>query len=105
MFERTRVGFHLPSAVIAASVVSLVGTGVILFNDWNTEQQLQRMPADARRVLFEHLQETLRRSCPQAKGEELREYCQEQAQFLARFPECGASCQDLYKQYAPRATK
>lgn len=105
MFERTRREHRLPLAIGAMAVILLTGVGGILVRDWQTERQLQKMPIEARRLLFENLQSTLRTSCSCAASDTVLEYCQEQAQLLARFPECGVSCQDLCKHYVPRATK
>lgn len=105
MVERVHLNLRLPIAAVAVGVTLLFGVGVILLKDWNTERELRIMPDDTRRALFERIQETVRGSCSHAKSDELRDYCEEQAQFLTRFPECEATCQDLCKRYAARATK
>ena len=105
MSERVYKGFRIPIAVVVAGMVLIVMAGATVVNDWQTQGELGRMSDGARRTLFERVRETLRSACPHAKGEELRSYCSDQAQFLALFPECDGPCQALCKRYAPQPTK
>lgn len=105
MSERLREGFRIPIAAVVVGVVLLVMAGATVLNDWNAQQELARMPDDARRALYMRVHDALHSACPHAQGEKLREYCRDQAEFLSRFSECDDSCQRLCKQYAPQPTK
>lgn len=105
MPERVYKGFRIPTAIVVAGMILLVMAGATIVNDWQVQRELARMSDGARQPLFERVQETLRNACPHAKGEELRNYCRDQAQFLALFPECDGPCQRLCRRYAPQPAK
>jgi len=63
------------------------------------------MPTTDRALLYERTLSTLGTTCTHAQGEEMSDYCQKQALFVSRFPECEAACQRICKQYLPRATR
>ena len=63
---------------------------------------LAAMDADLRKELFVRTRAETEALCarPELKGE-----CQDRLQFLARFPECEASCRELIVRHRPGATR
>lgn len=97
-----------PMSVRSMVLVSLVGTlcfGGILWHHSRAEAELMTMPAQERLSLYDRTLSTLSTTCAHAEGESLREFCQQQAMFLSRFPECDGSCQSACQRYLPRPTK
>jgi hypothetical protein len=62
----------------------------------NAERRsIARMPAEQRRVIYDHAIEGLRALCREPVDPTMRRRCREQAEFLAAFPECDAACEEL----------
>lgn len=91
-------------AVAAALLVSLVA-GTWVWNRHLSQRELLTLPSQERHSLYAHTLETLGTVCMHAQGPELSSYCRDQAQFIARFPECGVNCQEVCRRLAPRPTK
>ena len=91
-------------AVAAALAVFFVA-GTWVWNRHLSQQELLALPSQERHSLYAHTLETLETVCMHAQGPDLSEYCREQVQFIARFPECGVNCQELCRKLAPRPSK
>lgn len=76
----------------------------LVYFDSRVGRELRRLPDADRRALYQRTIETLRTSCLKAEGPMLSDYCCEQADFIERFPECGADCRTLAKRFTPRPT-
>jgi len=97
--SRTRHGL-----VAMAFLVFAVG-GSSLWSHHQSRQQLRAIPTEERQVLYKRTLATLESLCVNAQGSEITEYCREQAQFIAAFPECDATCEGVCRRLAPRPTK
>jgi hypothetical protein len=69
------------------------------------EQELRDLPESQRRAFFQRTLETLRTTCMEASGPRLTDYCREQANLAAEFPECDADCLELTRHFSHRATR
>jgi len=104
--------YALPSIVtsqryfaVAGALLVFVVAGTWFWNRHLSQQELLALPSQQRHALYVHTLETLETVCSHAQGPDLSEYCREQAQFIVRFPECGANCQATCRRLAPRPTK
>ncbi len=93
------------SSIVIVSLVGALCFGGILWHHTRAKAELMTMPAQDRYSLYEHTLSALHTACAHADGEQLREYCQQQAEFVSRFPECDANCQSVCRRYLPRPTK
>ena len=91
-------------AVTAALVAFAVG-GTWFWNRHLSQQELLALPSQQRHALYVHTLETLETVCMRTQGPDLTEYCREQARFIVRLPECGATCQEICRRLAPKPTK
>jgi hypothetical protein len=101
------LGTPVVPRLIAFAAASLV-LAVIGTTYWSHRQahaDLLGIPTQERQSLYEHTLEALRTTCTRTIGEDLAQYCREQAQFVSQFPECDASCLALCRKYAPKPTK
>jgi hypothetical protein len=105
MSQHTARQFRLPFALVTVVLVATFGVAIVAVGEWQSERELEHLPADARRTLFGSLLATVRDSCSRIDDDDMTEYCMEQARFLARFPECETTCQQLCQRFVPRATK
>ncbi len=79
--------------------------GTSLWNHRQASQDLITLPTLERQTLYQRTLETLESICVSATGPEIVDYCRDQAQFIARFPECDATCEAACRRLAPRPTK
>jgi cytochrome b pre-mRNA-processing protein 3 len=93
------------ASVVTVALVVLLSVGLIAWHHRRAQAELQSMPTVERAALYERTLSTLRTTCPHADGVQLHDYCQEQAIFVSRFPECDAQCQATCREFLPRATK
>jgi cytochrome b pre-mRNA-processing protein 3 len=97
-----RTAIHWAAAVL----VGLLGLSAAwLLRDGGTGGELRRLPGAERRALYLRILETLRTTCPRATGPGLTDYCRDQAEFVARFPECDRFCRELAQRYAPKSAR
>lgn len=90
---------------VAGALLVLLVAGSWVWNRHLSQQELLALPNQQRHTLYAHALETLETVCIHAQGPDLSEYCREQAQFIAHFPECGVNCQEICRKLAPRPTK
>lgn len=69
------------------------------------ERALRDMPVAERQALFHRTIESYRAVCVPAPRIELKERCQQDAEFLILFPECDVSCRDLISELLPKPTR
>jgi cytochrome b pre-mRNA-processing protein 3 len=94
-----------PRAILMVALVGLLCVGSIAWRYAQVKSELLAMPSHERQSLYERTLSTLRTTCVHADGTEMRDYCQEQATFVSRFPECDAACQSTCQRYRPKPTK
>lgn len=92
-------------SIVSVTLAGLLCVGAIVWHHERAKSELMAMPAGERQSLYDRTLATLRTTCARADGEQLRGYCQQEAEFVSRFPECDASCQSTCQQYLPRPTK
>ena len=85
-----------------AAVASVMG---LVAYQRSENAELRGLPLAERATLYERTLGSLNSTCMHTSSEALVSYCREQAQFLARFPECNNSCQQTCHQFFPRPTK
>jgi len=90
---------------VAVAIAGLLGAGASVWHQLGANAELNTMPTKERVPLYGRTLVTLRTNCVHATGPRLHGYCQEQAEFLSRFPECEAACQRTCQRYALRPTK
>jgi len=93
------------SSFATVALVVVLSAGLIAWHHRRAQVELQSMPTVERAALYERTLSTLRTTCPRADGAQLRDYCQQQALFVSRFPECDNQCQATCKAFLPRATR
>jgi hypothetical protein len=98
-FSRKVVAFAIIALAAVASAV-----GVVAYQR-SEAAEVRSLPSAERATLYERTLETLNSTCAHTRGEALVGYCREQAEFLARFPECNDDCQQTCRQFFPRPTK
>jgi hypothetical protein len=96
-------GFCL--AAMIAGAIACAAALAVLVNRWPSHKALFGLSDEARHALYQRIFDTLNRVCPGATGDELRQYCQDQARFIAQFPECGEPCQVLCREFLLHPTK
>ena len=97
---------ELPIRSIATvTLVALLSVGLIAWHHRRAQTELLAIPVQERTSLYERTLSTLQTTCSHAEGAELTAYCQTQALFVSRFPECDATCQSICNRYLPRATR
>jgi hypothetical protein len=75
---------------------------------WSAREQraLLALPPTLRSEIYAHNMDDMRALCSSpATPEAFAARCQEQAHFLAEFPECDASCRALIEPYLPKPTR
>src|SRR5512142_1266854 len=95
-------------ARVATTLVGVLALALAAATFWNhmqSRRELLRMPRQERRELYQHVLRTMSSVCVRAEGESLAEYCREQAQYVALFPDCDESCRQLGRQFLARPTK
>jgi hypothetical protein len=97
----------LPFGVFSLTAALTLLTFIAFYVSRNSSvgEALFGLPSSQRSALYARTLETLRVTCAHATESDLREFCQEQARLIARFPECDADCQALSRRFSPRPTK
>lgn len=90
---------------LGVALALLAAVAVATFTHARLDRELSGLPGPERRALYERTLETLRTSCMRSRGPELSEYCQQQAHFIKRFPECDSECHELAARFAPKPTR
>jgi hypothetical protein len=63
------------------------------------QQAISKLAPDERRALYERTLQNLKSTCrPERRPSGLDDYCQRQADFILKFPECDRACEDLATQ-------
>jgi hypothetical protein len=92
-----------------AIVLVVMAAATLLYWVWSPASQaraIHDLPGAERRALYERTLSTLRSPCNPAAGSDgLRDYCRQQAEFIMGFPECGADCASLARQYTAIPTR
>jgi hypothetical protein len=83
----------LPRLVVAALAV-LAAAFAYVWLSGSEERAIRNLPDQPRRALFLRTLENLRTVCTTAP-DNLRDFCQEQANLALRFQECDRTCQAL----------
>jgi hypothetical protein len=65
---------------------------LFIYQQTEPGREVRNMPGSERRALYQRTVETLKSTCATVTGPTLKEYCRDQAEFLALFPECEDSC-------------
>lgn len=74
--------------------------GYIVWNQGAVDRAIRSLPAEERRAQFLRTAEELRTVCANPPPA-LWARCQQQAEFLSRFPECDAACRRLVEGFFP----
>jgi hypothetical protein len=93
-----------PAALVALVVAAtaLLVASVLFLGPGTEREALARLSVVERRALYERTFRTLESSCdPERRPRGLDDFCQEQAEFLKRFPECVAACDALAAKFEP----
>lgn len=94
---RGRRALAIVVLVFAAVVLALL---VWLRGPQAEERAIRRLPEGERRALYERTLRTLESSCePSKRPKGLEDFCREQAEFVARFPDCDASCRAVAAKF------
>ena len=89
------------ATVVTVSLLLLAAIVCVALWRWSRDDEtsaIRTLPAPDRRALFDGTLRTLASVCdPQRRPTGLDGYCNEQAIFIAQFPECEAACRTLVK--------
>jgi hypothetical protein len=97
-----------PFACAAVAVFGVLALGLAattFWSHWQSRQDLLSMRSQDRRLLYERVLGATMEACAQGRQPDLTEYCREQGQYLALFPECDESCRSLSRRFSPSPTK
>lgn len=97
--------FKLVARKAFGALLLLAATGAWFWGYRAPEREIADLPAAERQALFARTFETLRTVCNDSAGPNLTNYCEEQASFLVRFPECDPGCAKLAHGFAGRPTR
>jgi hypothetical protein len=89
-------------AVAAAMAVAFVAllAAIWLANEWSKDRAIRELPDQERKALYEHTMMTLETVCSAPRWPNgLAQYCRDQAELAARFPECDARCRELAERF------
>jgi hypothetical protein len=99
---------HKASAVVIV-ILLLAAIGCVVLWHWTRDDEttaIRALPATDRRALFEGTLRTLQAVCDaQRRPSGLDGFCNEQAIFVAQFPECEAACRALAKAARAQPTR
>jgi cytochrome b pre-mRNA-processing protein 3 len=90
---------------VAAALLALAASGSWLWQLHLSQRELQELAPSDRQAFYGRTLETLTSVCVRANGPDLGDYCREQANLIARFPECDKSCRELSRRFAPKPTR
>jgi hypothetical protein len=89
------------ATVVVALLLLLAGSACVVLWRWSRNDEtsaIRTLPVADRRALFEGTLRTLESVCEEQKRPPgLEGFCNEQAIFVAQFPECEAACLALAK--------
>jgi hypothetical protein len=74
---------------------------------WSRDDErtaIAELPNAERTNLYARTRANLQTTC-KSNDRGLRAYCEQQARFILKFPECDANCQLLASQYLPEPTR
>jgi hypothetical protein len=88
-------------------LVLLLGLGRVLSaqQQQRDENALRRLPERERRALYEHSVHALGELCRGVGSGLMAEYCEQQAAFVVRLPECDEGCRRLAAAHLVRPTR
>jgi hypothetical protein len=89
---------------VAAAVIAALALWTV---DHGAERvAIEQLSGQERRALYQRTLHTLRSSCdPKTLPDGLRDFCREQAEFVAQFPECDEVCRALAKPHERKPTR
>lgn len=91
---------------LAVLALVLVAMSLILYR-WEKQKQraVQDLPAAERQSLYLRTLQNFRTVCAPFPKAELKEHCQQDAEFLELFPECDSSCKSLVADLLRKPTR
>ncbi len=85
----------------AVLVVALLGA-ILLWSMGAEKRAIVRMDPVQRRAVYENAFGELKRLCGSGpRDDALEDRCRAQIQFVLKFPECDAACQEIAREHAP----
>jgi cytochrome b pre-mRNA-processing protein 3 len=91
---------------VLATLLLAVLAIALLWNMGAEDRAIARMDPVHRREVYERALGEVRSLCGTSpRTDALEKRCAEQIQFIVKFPECDAPCQDIARTHAPRPTK
>ena len=99
-FDRGRGRLRRLLGWVALAIAAAGVLGYELWKEGAEDRAIRSLPAQERRAQFARTAEELRTVCAHPP-EALRVHCRRQAEFLSRFPECDAACQQLVERFFP----
>jgi cytochrome b pre-mRNA-processing protein 3 len=93
--------------LVVLAVVLLVLGAVWLYLQGGENRALNALSPAQRAALFQETRDSIRLMCLSDAGvkKAFKGRCAQQADFLARFPECDAACQQEIAPFIPEATR
>lgn len=89
--------------LLAVVALLLIGLSLWLAHEGKKkERAIRDLPVADRRALYERTLTNYRTLCAPTMRAEMKERCQQDAEFLALFPECDASCRELISALWPQ---
>ncbi len=89
----------------AILVVALLGA-VLLWSMGAEKRAIARMDPAERRAVYENAYGELKRLCGSGpRDDALEDRCRAQIQFVLKFPECDAACQEIARAHTPAPRK
>jgi cytochrome b pre-mRNA-processing protein 3 len=98
-------GRNVVTGVLVGLLVVALAAG-LLWNLGAERRAIVQMDPVARHALYERTLAELQVICSSGpRGDGLEKHCQAQVEFILKFPECDATCQEIARRHAPRPTK
>ena len=96
------------SRAVALGVLALVLIALsLLLQHWEKKKQraVQDLPAAQRQSLYLRTLQNFQTVCTPFPKAELKEHCQQDAEFLMLFPECDGACKSLVADLLRKPTR
>lgn len=89
-----RAWLRRPASLLLGALLIIAVLGVLARALSSEQRALEKMDTQTRAALFQETWQGFKTLCQPQPAPGLSSRCQEQAQFLLKFPDCDAACRD-----------
>lgn len=99
--DQRRVGFVRLLLLLLVALAAWLA--VVAWREHRLTVAVRSLPRDVQEATYRRTYEELSAVC--ARESSLAEYCQRQAEFILKFPQCDAACSQLARRHFPAVWK